>query len=383
MPYSFAITGRSPEEILKKLKEEHPHEWRDVIAMPPVQVERRGLMRFFGKPQWKQHFIIVSRLDPKKGRKIDELRRWLMVKAGRAEAEAAEPREGVVRRIEDVRRAVAMLERPDFPASILPPPKEEVVPAGSDAASARWCKVLEEAEVPVGAAAELAKAVVERGGLEAALEGFVRFRGPVRLAEGERKVVVLVGPTGVGKTTTLVKVCAEFYRRRIPLRFMTVDTFRVGATAQLEAYAEIIKAPIDIVRTPREYAERLAACGERMVFTDTAGRNPRDEVRRRELMEFLKAVPSGFVTEVYLVVSATTALQDMLAVAKRFGELPLAGVVVTKTDEVDRQGRVVEFLRRSGLALAYLTTGQEVPDDLAEGSAGVLAGMLVPPEARP
>jgi flagellar biosynthesis protein FlhF len=297
-----------------------------------------------------------------------------------------------IRRIDDIRQAVSMIEsgavatmmqsgpEPEQVQSP-PPPPEPVRPQSVDPAQEEWARVLIRADVGERTAAEIASAAAAAGSIAEALKGLIKFKGPVTLAENERKIVMFVGPTGVGKTTTLVKVCADFYRKRIPIRFMTIDTYRVGATGQLESYAAIIKAPLDIVRTPEEYRAKLEAASERVVFTDTAGRSPRDEERRKELLSFVKSVPAGFKTEVYLVLSATTAAADMESITKRFEDFPLSGVVITKTDEPEMNGRTLDYLRRTGLPAAYFTTGQSVPEDIVPAGPENLTRLVIPQDA--
>jgi flagellar biosynthesis protein FlhF len=211
-----------------------------------------------------------------------------------------------------------------------------------------------------------------------AISRVVKFRQPLGLAESEKKIVLFAGPTGVGKTTTLVKLSAESFRNQIPLRFMTNDTYRVGATGQLESYTNILNAPLDIVNTCGEFNRKIAAAAERLIFVDTAGRSPRDDDRQAELRQFLEGLDRrDYSLETFLVLAMTTDRKDMEETAASFSFLNPSGVILTKTDESRWYGKIVNFLCKTGLQAAYFTTGQSVPEDIVPATPEALAGMIL------
>jgi flagellar biosynthesis protein FlhF len=208
------------------------------------------------------------------------------------------------------------------------------------------------------------------------IEAELTTTGPIRAATGSGRVVALVGPTGVGKTTTIAKLAANYRLkegRRVGL--ITVDTYRIAAVEQLRTYAEIIDLPMEVVSTPREM--RTAVRNMRdfdLVLMDTAGRSPRDEVRIRELRAILgEAEPD----EVHLVLSAAASSRSLTAAAEQFAPVGVTAVVVTKLDEATGLGHLITLARNSRLPFSYTTDGQTVPDDIAVADPGALARMIL------
>ena len=199
--------------------------------------------------------------------------------------------------------------------------------------------------------------------------------GPIRLPTGETRIVALVGPTGVGKTTTIAKLAANFRLRegrRVGL--ITVDTYRIAAVEQLRTYADIIDLPLEVVGTPREMREaaaRLQGCD--LVLIDTAGRSPRDEVQIRELRSLLaEARPD----EVHLVLSAASSARSLAAAVDQFAPAGLTHVVVTKLDEVGAPGNLLKLPQPKSPPMSYFPHGQHVPDDIAPADAETLGAMI-------
>jgi flagellar biosynthesis protein FlhF len=189
-------------------------------------------------------------------------------------------------------------------------------------------------------------------------------------------VVALVGPTGVGKTTTVAKLAADFKlaRGRRP-GLVTVDTYRIAAVEQLRTYAEIIDLPLAVANAPGEMPRAIEELGDvDLVLIDTAGRSPRDEVKIRELADFLAAARPD---EVHLVLSATTGERSLRAAAERFASARADRLILTKLDEADGLGGVLAVLERSHLPVSYITTGQAVPDDIEPAARARLARLIL------
>lgn len=182
------------------------------------------------------------------------------------------------------------------------------------------------------------------------------------------RVVVLVGPTGVGKTTTIAKLAAIHNlgmggTRAQDVRMITIDTFRIGAQAQIEKYAEIMRVPVSTVETAKDLRDTIAMYRDTdLILVDTIGKSPRDAVRLAEMQQILDAC--GPSAEVYLAVSATTKTQDMLDVFRQFEPFRYRAVVVTKMDETGRVGNVLSALADRGKSVAWITDGQRVPLDI-------------------
>jgi len=187
--------------------------------------------------------------------------------------------------------------------------------------------------------------------------------------------MLVVGPTGVGKTTTIAKLASDLVlrqRRRVAL--VTIDTYRVGATDQLRAYADLLNVPLKVATSPAQLATVLGSLTEMdNVLIDTAGRSPADTTRVHELKSYCRAATGSPGLSVMLCVAATSGAAEFAAVVERFSILPLEHGVVTKLDECEAPGRLYGCLRRHHLAVNYLTHGQEVPDDIMPASGEALS----------
>ncbi|QDT00066.1 flagellar biosynthesis protein FlhF [Adhaeretor mobilis] len=187
--------------------------------------------------------------------------------------------------------------------------------------------------------------------------------GSVATDQAKPRVVALVGPTGVGKTTTIAKLAADYrLRKGLSVGLITVDTYRIAAVEQLRTYAEIIDLPMEIVSTPLEMRAAVEAfAGYDLVLLDTAGRSPRDETKVAELQTVLaEAEPD----EVQLVLSAVSSGPSLVATAERFAPVGITSLLVTKLDEALSLGNIHSLVRSSKLPLSYVTNGQNVPDDI-------------------
>jgi len=223
--------------------------------------------------------------------------------------------------------------------------------------------------------ADVADAMLLKARLAGMLEDELRTFGPIRLSPGRMRVAALIGPTGVGKTTTIAKLAANFRlkeKRRVGL--ITLDTFRIAAVEQLRTYAEIIDLPMFVVSSAREMHEALERLNHLdLVLIDTAGRSPRDEIRIQEL----KMLLNGAADEIHLVLSSVSATRTLEDTAARFAVVGPTALIMTKLDEADSLGGVLPVLRSSGLPLSYVTDGQNVPDDIAVAEARKLARLML------
>jgi flagellar biosynthesis protein FlhF len=215
-----------------------------------------------------------------------------------------------------------------------------------------------------------------RAALCDAVELSIPVAPPIKAVFGTRRIVALVGPTGVGKTTTVAKLAANFkLAHAVRVGLITVDTYRIAAVEQLKTYAEIIDLPLAVVNDPGEMPRALDELGDvDLVFIDTAGRSPRDEVKIRELAEFLlQARPD----EVHLVLSAVAGQRNLRSAVERFATVQVDRLILTKLDEADSLGGVLAVLGLSSRPLSYLTTGQAVPDDIEPADRKRLARLIL------
>ena len=232
------------------------------------------------------------------------------------------------------------------------------------------------------AAVRAGRKPVDCASLQESLARAFRVSGPITLGGG-RKVVALVGPTGVGKTTTIAKLAGQFQHgggARVAL--ISLDTYRIGALAQMRIYADLLGAPLHVVRTGTEISQALAAEPEvDLVLVDTTGRSPRQADGIAATRAILGQVPG---LEVHLVLSATTKSTDLEETLRRFQPLGYERVLVTKLDEARTLGPLLHAALEHQFPVSYLATGQEVPDDLEAATPWRLAAPLIPsgPRAR-
>jgi flagellar biosynthesis protein FlhF len=219
-----------------------------------------------------------------------------------------------------------------------------------------------------------------RARLSRMIEDEIRVAGPIRVESGRRKLVALVGPTGVGKTTTIAKLAANFrLRDKKRVGLITVDTFRIAAVEQLRTYADIIDLPMHVVSTPREMRDAVNSLSSMdLVLLDTAGRSPHDDVKIQELKSFLVEAAAD---EVHLVLSATAGASSLEKMARQFGQVGTTHLLLTKLDEASSLGNLLPLVRTSKLPLSYLTDGQSVPDDIAPADAARLARVVLGAES--
>lgn len=194
--------------------------------------------------------------------------------------------------------------------------------------------------------------------------------------DGRPTVIALVGPTGVGKTTTIAKLAANLTLRegrRVGL--ITQDHYRIAAVEQLATYARILRIPMEPVLTPQAMREAIQKLSHvDVILIDTAGRSQRDSARLTELGEFLAAAAPD---QIHLVLSSTAGEPALRDAMERFEQVGARHVVFTKLDEAVGFGVLLNVLHRTGLRMSYFTTGQSVPDDIEPAAASRVARLIV------
>ncbi len=214
---------------------------------------------------------------------------------------------------------------------------------------------------------ELLRQVVARG---------IQIAGPIRTPPAARRVVALVGPTGVGKTTTIAKLAAGFrLQARRSVALLTIDTFRIAAVQQIQAYADIMELPMEVVQNAEEMQpalERLGAVD--LVLIDTAGRSPRSDGRIEQLRGILQAAQPD---ETHLVLSATSSREAIHNILDGFASVRPTAAILTKLDETPQLAGALSALEGREIPLSYCTTGQQVPDDIETAEAPALVRGLL------
>jgi flagellar biosynthesis protein FlhF len=193
------------------------------------------------------------------------------------------------------------------------------------------------------------------------------------------RIMVLVGPTGVGKTTTIAKLAAVFglgnkRSRPLSVRMITIDNYRIGAKFQVETYGDIMKIPVSCVDNYTDLKKTIALYSEDvdLILVDTIGKNPRDSVEIAKMKALLSAC--GSAVEVHLTVAATTKYSDMREIFQQFEPFNYRSVIITKLDETTRVGNVISVLADKEKSISYITNGQRVPNDMSK--AGVIPFLI-------
>ncbi len=204
--------------------------------------------------------------------------------------------------------------------------------------------------------------------LTALVERELRCTEPLLPKRGYRRVAMLVGPTGVGKTTTIAKLAGRFgLEGDLRVGLITVDTYRVAAVDQLRTYAEIIDLPLQVVSNPAELSAALEQFAEfDLVLIDTAGRSPHDD---RQLEELKQLVAAATPDDICLVLSLASGARSLRSTAERFAAVRPTSLILTKLDEAAGCGGLLSVSRDIAVPISYFTLGQEVPRDIEPANA--------------
>lgn len=208
------------------------------------------------------------------------------------------------------------------------------------------------------------------------LSRLIKFAGTLKLRKNSPRIIALVGPTGVGKTTTTAKLAAMYaLNRGNKVALITMDIFRVGAVEQLKTYSRIMGIPLEVASTPKELEKAVEKYSNYdLIFIDTAGRSHKDKEKLDEMRNFLE---NKIPIEVYLCLSATTKDRELEEILARFSVFQISKVVFTKIDESESLGNMVNLLMKDNLQIAYFTTGQRVPEDIEVATSAKLADMIL------
>jgi len=204
----------------------------------------------------------------------------------------------------------------------------------------------------------------------------IRLLEPAYRPTEKARVLTFVGPTGVGKTTTLAKLATKFSlydRKKIAL--VAVHTYRLGAVEQLQAYGNFLNTPVEIVMTPAELAKVVEKNMDKdYIFIDTAGRSAKNTGQVLELKSFLDVVKEP--QDVFLVLSSTTKNRDLNKIANEFLRIKFSKLIFTKLDETETHGSILNLVCTLGTPVAYLTDGQGIPDSISEAKPKSIAKLL-------
>ncbi len=191
----------------------------------------------------------------------------------------------------------------------------------------------------------------------------------------QKKVVNVVGPTGVGKTTTIAKLAAiATLQQKRKVAFITTDTFRISAVDQLKTYAKILNIPVKVAYSIDDFKNAISQFSHYdLILVDSAGRNFRNALYVKELA---KVIDFEQDTETHLVLSLTSKYEDMKEIIEQFKHLTIQSIIVTKHDETSTYGALVNIPFEYNLPISYVTTGQNVPDDITIASIEYISSIM-------
>ncbi|AAK80104.1 flagellar biosynthesis protein FlhF [Clostridium acetobutylicum] len=237
---------------------------------------------------------------------------------------------------------------------------------------------LEEADINEGYIKEIVKNIMDdKSDIDLNLKLKSALEKNIEISKTEEKgIITFVGPTGVGKTTTIAKLAGKFSlieKKKVGL--ITVDTYRIGAVEQLRTYADIMNLPFKVVLTLKEMDEAIKSMQNcDIILVDTTGRSSKNKMQISELRAFVSKTNS---LNINLVISATTKNRDLEAIIDGYRQLDFQNVIITKLDETTTYGSIINILNYAHKPLSYVTTGQNVPDDIRRMAKGEIVSLVL------
>lgn len=187
----------------------------------------------------------------------------------------------------------------------------------------------------------------------------------IKDVKNKPKVVFFIGPTGVGKTTTLSKIAAKYALEGMNVSLLTADTYRIAAFEQLKKYAEIMNLPVDIVYSGAEINQAIENQPDAdLVLVDTAGFSHKNQEQKNDLKSLIDSLDEVYDKEVYLVLSSTTKYKDLIEIADSYREISDYKLIFTKLDETEAYGNILNVKLYTNSDISYAAIGQNVPDDI-------------------
>lgn len=198
-------------------------------------------------------------------------------------------------------------------------------------------------------------------------------------AKKKPKIVFFIGPTGVGKTTTLAKIASKFHvEGNKKIAMLTADTFRIAAAEQLRTYANILDVPFGVIYSPEDLLSSVEQFKDYdFILVDTAGHSHKNKEQTNDIQQLVSCLEQNFEKEIYLVISAATKYSDLIKIVDVYNEIVDYNIVFTKLDETTSLGNILNIKMYSGKELSYVTSGQNVPDDIEIFDAQSLVKQLL------
>jgi len=341
-----------------------------------------------GRELGPEALLVQSRKTPVEARHLGEYEVVLALAPSTIPAPTAPgaPAEPLARELAELRRQMDAMRRSVAHAAVAAP--RWLAPSSQ---TARIYTLLVEAEVAPPLAEQIAEAVATRlapaadlGQALAVARDEIETRCAVAATLGREgaveRIVALAGPPGAGKTTTLAKLAVTYgLAARRPVALISVDHYRIAAAEQLRAYAAILGVSFELTETPRALAQALALHrGKELILIDTPGLAAEDMDQGTDLAAFLRSRPD---VDTHLVLSASMKSADITRAVERFEIFAPAKLLFTRLDETGTLGPVLNEAARTRKPISFLTSGQQVPEDLEPATKGRIASLVLGSEA--
>lgn len=381
--------ANTEQEAIMMAKEEMGS---DAIVTSIKTMKPKGLFRFLRKTKVEitaavdTNPVQKDEYTPKEGKELAKEFRKAFEEADRSNRE---------NELEE-RKASAIEEKLNNLAELLEKQtatkKEEAASATESETESKMVSLIYNQLVANEVTPEYAKEIIreiEHGTKELQLDDFlssvyqkiVLKLGPVKViepGESKPKVIFFLGPTGVGKTTTIAKLASKYkLEQKMQIGIITSDTYRIAAVEQIRTYANILSIPIEVVYSPEEMTKALRHFeGYDLVFVDTAGRSHKNKEQCEDIENLLEKV-IDYELEVYLVLSATTKYGDLLKIAETYSNFTNFRIIFTKIDETSTLGSILNIRMATHAPVSYVACGQNVPDDINVADAQYIAKQLL------
>ncbi|MEN6349771.1 MAG: flagellar biosynthesis protein FlhF [Syntrophomonas sp.] len=374
-----SFVGRDYQEAMRKAKQEMGN---DAIILHTRHVKKQGIRGFFSHQQVE----VTVAMDDTLRVNMDRLRDMLplLLQQGQVEQAALQPSNledsQLMEELQKLKQIIAEMKSKMFEVEVLKGISEPVqgffhtmVENNVDKEIAVKIATQVEARLPRDESNDQGWA------LEVCLHCIQDCFPPIKpLTEDNRKgrLVFLVGPTGVGKTTTIAKLAANMtFVERKNVALVTLDTYRIAAVEQLKTFAEIMDIALSVAYTPQELREAVDQFAYNdYIFVDTAGRSPYNYEHLEELRQCVSLVRPQ---EVILVMSLTTPSSELISIYQKFNPIGIDKIILTKLDETRTYGQLLNLVCEVKKPIAYITNGQNVPDDIIVPDTWDLAKMLL------
>jgi len=378
MPRYFSERGNSHIEVIERIHKKYGDRAK-------IQIQRTvpasGIMGLFGKIQYEYRGYLRSGEETREIQRSrdNETRAAILAVSGKAPIEGNEivPRSGEAAQLEDekigeILQELKYLKNCLTLSASTPPPQSfpvlselSAILGRNDFEESYISKLLEKIKKTCNVADLGNQGHVHQLAATYIAEKIHFFQN---VGDVKPRVVALVGPTGVGKTTTIAKLAAVHgLGDGVDVRIITVDNFRIGARAQVETYGKIMGISVQAADNPDELHKQIAlASDSNLILIDTIGKNPRDKEKFGEMRKLLSVC--GESAEIHLVLSATTKASDLRVIMEQFLSFNYRSLIITKLDETNHIGNLLCALTSTNTPISYLTDGQSVPVDIAIAS---------------